>query len=696
MYMIARCMDIVIEFCELAWAGTVYGQGSKTELLNGYGIYAIIHIQMKQDTPPAERDFDKLYAPLHRAILAGNLSGIAQRDNRFEYNTGGTAGKFVLWPGSGLQKKNANQPKNAPKDPEKIGLPHWIVAAERLETSRKYLRTAAQIDVNWIEPLAKHLIQRVYLEPHWDPNTGYIHAYEKVSLFGIVIVPKRRINYGTIDPKTARDIFIQSALVEGDMDTNFDFFQHNQSVLHEAIKMQDKLRQPDMIKPASARYQFYQERIPDDVFDKRSMEKYAKNHSTQNWFMTFDDLCTKSADVSAFPDKLQTATGQAFDIEYRYAPGDADDGLTLLVPQENIRQLEPARIGWLVPGLIAQKITVLLKSLPKEIRRQIVPIPDTVKEMMSRIKFGEGDLEGQVCKEVTRLVGRIVVPTDFNAEQLPPELRMRVRVLDAEGTALGESKDFLSLRKELAPAEKDVAALRNPEKEFYAAHRREIKTHIQYLPGVEKLKLYAKMLPNFDFQEEVSLLIASRALGHVFSDDHTDAQKHKEAKTACEKNNQTVSGIIIAAQDVAKFIVPMLETYQQAKLAIERQRPHPAAIEAEEHLANLTPAGFLTATPWDYLKEYPRYFRAVPMRFEKLRSGGEAMDRQGEQELRKYWQKYLERRELHAMAGLEDSELEVFRWMLEEYRVSLFAQRLGTVLKVSPQRLDRQFEKVRR
>jgi len=468
---------------------------------------------MKPDSTKKDRDFDKLYAPLHRSILAGNLSGIAQRDNRFEYNVCG-GGKFVLWPGSGLQKKTIDKSRkcSGAELAGQTGLPHWIVATERLETTRKYLRTSAQIDVNWIEPLAKHLIQRVYLEPHWDGETGYVHAFEKVSLFGIVLVPKRRINYGPIDPKTSRDIFIQSALVEGNLATNLAFFVHNQSLLNEAVKMQDKARQPDMIKPESARYQFYQERLPDEVFDKRSLEKYAKEHPTQHWHMTFADLCTVAADVSAFPDKLQT-----FDIEYRYAPGDADDGLTLIVPQENIRQLEPAKVGWLVPGLMERKITALLKSLPKEIRRQIVPIPDTVKELLGKIRFGEGDLEGQVCKEVTRLVGRIVVPTDFNMEQLPTELRMNVRVLDTDGSVLGESRDFLSLRKELAPplvANVDACGneVQKPEREFYEAHKREIKTQIQYLPNVDKLKLYAKTLPNFDFNEEVGLLIAARAL----------------------------------------------------------------------------------------------------------------------------------------------------------------------------------------
>ena len=155
-------------------------------------------------------------------------------------------------------------------------------------------------------------------------------------------------------------------------------------------------------------------------------------------------------------------------------------------------------------------------------------------------------------------------------------------------------------------------------------------------------------------------------------------------------------GIVLAVQEVTKVVVPLLETYHQAKLSIERNKPHPAALEAEEHLARLTSPGFLTATEWSYLREYPRYFRAVPIRFEKLRSGGEAADRQGVAELGQYWQKYLERRELHELAGIVDHELDVFRWMLEEYRISLFAQRLGTSIKISPQRLDKQWEKVKR
>jgi ATP-dependent helicase HrpA len=664
-----------------------------------------IHLQLIQYVHNAkmkigqrQTEITKLYEPLHKSILAGNLSGIAQYSNRFEYTVAG-GGKFVLWPGSGTQKyqqqrqnnnnnnKNSNNKNNKKETEESTGLPHWIIAVERLETARRYLRTVAQINVDWIEPLAKHLINRVYLEPYWDCETGYVHAFEKVSLFGIVIIPKRRINYGTINPEAARDIFIQSALIEGEIDTNLEFFVHNQKILDEARKLQDKLRHPDIVKPESARCQFYQERIPDEVYDKRSLEKFAKQSSTEHWKMTLADLCTETIDVSAFPDQLES-----FGIEYRYAPGEQHDGLTLIVPKKELRKLESTQLGWLVPGLIEQKITALLKSLPKDIRRQIVPIPDTVKELATKIQFGQGDLEDQICKEVTRLIGRLVVPSDFKIEQIPLELRMNIRVLDEDGETIGESRDFHVLRKEFAVPLQEQEKTPQYEQLFYTAHKREIRTQIQWLPNADKLKIYAQALPQFDLYEDLGQLIAARAL--QLEELPISNQEEFEYRNVSAKQQ-----ISIAVQEITKLIVPLLESFHLARLAIEQNKTNRTEIawqDAKEHLKRLTEPDFLIRIPWRILCEFPRYFKAIPFRFEKLRNGGDVFDRQATSELQKYWEQYTERLELHKAAGITDPELTTFRWMLEEYRVSLFAQRLGTSIKISPQRLNKQFEKVRR
>ncbi|MDR0336751.1 MAG: ATP-dependent RNA helicase HrpA [Planctomycetaceae bacterium] len=660
-----------------------------------------IHLQLLQyvrDTKmkigQRQSDSAKFYEPLHKSILAGNLSGIAQRDNRFEYMIAG-GGKFVLWLGSGIQKhqsnrhqqrnNNNNNNNNKTETAKSTGLPHWIIAGERLETARKYLRTVAQINVDWIEPLAKHLINRVYLEPHWSRETGYVHAYEKVSLFGIVIVPKRRINYGTINPKEARDIFIQSALIEGDIDTTLEFFVHNQKILDEAQKLQDKLRHPDIIKPELVRYQFYQERIPDEVYDQRSLEKFVKQKlsSTEHWKMTLADICTKSADLLKFPDQLGS-----FDIEYCYAPGEQHDGLTLIVPKNELRQLEPSQLGWLVPGLIEQKIAALLKSLPKEIRRQIVPVTDTAKELATKIQFGQGDLENQICKEVTKIIGRLVVPSDFNREQIPLELRMNIRVLDNEGTTVGESRDFNVLRKELIIPLQDQEKPPQYEHLFYAANKREIRTQIQWLPNAEKLKIYAQALQKFDLYDDLGQLIAGRAL-RLEEQPITNWEEFERRSELAKRE------IIIVVQEITKLIVPLLESFHQARLSLEQNKSKHTEIicqDVEEHLKRLTEPGFLVQTPWRILCEFPRYFKAISFRFEKFRNGGELFDRQATLELQKYWKQYTERLELHQAAGIIDTELTTFRWMLEEYRVSLFAQRLGTSIKISPQRLNKQFD----
>jgi ATP-dependent helicase HrpA len=603
--------------------------------------------------------------------LAGNLSGIAQRDNKIEYTICNNAGKFVLWPGSGLRKSQPDKPNQ--KDSASSSLPHWILAAERVETTRRYLRTVAQIDERWIEPAAKHLIKRVYLEPHWNSETGYVHAFEKVSLLGIVIVPKRRINYGPIDPKTSRDIFIQSALVEGDLDTKLDFFLHNQQVIDEAKKMQDKVRHHDLLKPETFRYQFYQERIPDFVYDKRSLEKWLKDspNDAAGIRLKLSDVCADLADTSAFPDKLQS-----FAIEYKYAPGETQDGLTVVVPQKELPRLEAKKLGWLVPGLLEQKLTVLLKSLPKEIRRTVVPIPDTVKQLMKIIPFGDGDLEERVCKEITRIAGRIVVRSHFNVEQIPQELQMNVRVLNDSGETIGEGRNFAAIRKQFAPVvvHSNRIAIQTDAEAFHGKHQREIRLQVIHLPNIEKLRMYAQPLPDFKFDDDVGLFLASRAVQ---------------------------SNIPSAVQEVTKMLSAFLEAYHEARKTLEQYKKtalgafRDACVDVKENMQRLTHRGFLVTVPWNWLTEYPRYFKAVPLRFEKLCSGGETADRNGTAELQHYWQQYTERKELHEAACLDDTELETFRWMLEEYRVSLFAQRLGTAVKVSPQRLAKQFEKVR-
>ncbi len=710
------------------------------------------------------------YHAIHRSILTGFLSGISHKDERRnEYDVPG-GGKCVLWPGSGLSKLKVGSEKQEEKNEKKppptshsplptSHSPKWLVAAERLETTRKFLRTAARIEPDWIEPLAGHLIQRTYLEPHWNRETGYVHAYERVSLFGLVIAAKRRINFGPIDPKAAREIFLQYALVEGELETKCEFFEFNRMMLDEAKKLQDKLRKHDLLRGPLGRYEFYQSRIPETVYDRKTLEKWyfaAPKAVRESLCFSLSDLCNENVDpdvLKQFPDTLTTFDGTEIPIEYNFAPGESDDGLTVAVPIEGLRQLEPARLGWLVPGLLEQKIIALLRALPKEVRRNLVPIPETARALSQKLAFGEGNLEEQLALAVSRLLGRRIQPADFDRERLPDDLKMNIRVIAENGEVLARSRELEPLRKELGvQAAESVASVNDPRwnrdelgdwnfgelpesvelkrgtltikafpalfdqgktvslrlsdsldrasretrlglmRLFYLKSARELQTQVQWVPRIDQLKMYAQALPEFELKTAVAELIALRALE---SDEKPLPRTQSEFAARMKQGKERIG---IAVQEVTKLVGPLFESYQEARLAIEKNKTQKldyAWKDAKSVLAELTAPGFLQRTPWVWLKEYPRYFKAIAVRFEKLKSGGEPVDRGATAELARFGAMYRERLELHESSGIVDPELLLFRYMIEEYRVSLFAQKLGTALKVSAPRLEKQWEKVR-
>ena len=687
-----------------------------------------------------------LYDALHRAVLTGLLIGIAQKGEKGEY-AAALGGKFVLWPGSGLASKR----------------PGWIVAAERVETSRRFLRCCAKISPGWIEPLAAGLLDQSYHEPHWCRETGYVHAYEKVSLLGLVIVPKRRINYGPLQPLQAREIFIQRALVEEEFDSALDFFVHNKATLEQARSLQAKLRAHDLLRGESARYTFYQERIPDDVYDTKTLKKWLKslsNDEKKRLEFSLADLCVRPIDSKAlerFPDELPAARTE-IPLEYRFEPGEETDGLTAIVTSETLASADVRRAaGWLVPGLLEAKIAALLKSLPKEIRRSLVPIPDTAREIAEKLLFGEGDFYAALAKETSRLAGRLVTPGDFALDRLPRELLLNLRVVD-EGETIAESRNADELIEQLGvqtrqtleqlddplwtrdgietwdfgPFPESVTLSRQgrtltaypaicdgesvagkPEtvslrlfdslakaneatrlgltRLFYLAAKRDLRTQADWLPDADRLRAIAATLPEFPFKTVIGELIAARAL-----------QSETVPIPRCEEDYQRLvaagkSRIGSAATEITYWSKAFLNAYQSARLMIEKQRA-PLFTEARGDCRRLFERllfpGFYRTVPWERLREYPRYFQAVAVRYDGLAAGKSAADHSASIELAGYWDRFETLKTRLDESGLFDPELETFRWMLEEYTVSLFAQKLGTAQKVSPVRIEKQWEKI--
>lgn len=680
------------------------------------------------------------YDAIHRAILAGLLSNVAQAAENHEYRVAG-GGKFRIWPGSAAFSKR----------------PRWIVAAELVETTKRWLRVCARISPKWIEPAARHLVTRTHDHFYWDPAQGSAMAYEKVDLMSLTIVPKRRVRLGPIDPEEAREQLIWKGLVNGQLLTSADFFNHNHDQVKEAANLEAKLRRHDLLRGQSAQYDFYNSRLPADVIDARHLEKWrhmAEQRDPNVLFMQPADLLREDVDQSLteqFPDVLRV--GQTdLPLHYTFEPGTDHDGVTLEVPLEALNQLDSQRIGWAVPGLFEQKVTALIRALPKHLRVPLVPAPDTARKVLGMVAFGRGDVLAAVAGALSRLAGQPIRPSDFDLDRLPGDLVMNIRVVDAQGQPLLVGRDLADIRRRLgAEAAQQFAALDEPEwtrdgltrwdfdalpervelrrgaatlhafpmlldrgenvalrltdsaerarsesrrgvrRLFVLATQRSLREQVQWLPGLKRMRLYAGSIRQFDLDRDLSELIADRALG-----DQLAVPRDRAAfDRLLEEGRQRIG---LAVQDVTNLVERLLAAYHEARLAAETAHGlhvQYAQADMEHQIDALVAPGFLVNTPWSWLLQYPRYFKGVVYRIDRLRSGAQTRDAQGMEQLAGRWAQYAQRAGEHAELGICDPQLIAYRFLLEEFRVSLFAEPLGTALPVSAKRLDQQWAKVR-
>ena len=684
-----------------------------------------------------------LYGAIHRALLSGLLSNVALRSDPHEYTGAGNA-KFYLWPGSGVFGAK----------------PDWIVAAELVETTRNYARTVARINPGWIEPLAGHLVKRSYTEPHWSRPAGSAMVYERVSLFGLPIVPRRRVPLGPVDPAAARELFIRHGLIDGDLKTPLRFLKHNLDLIAELNDRATRLRRFDLFVQDQQQFQFYDQRLPPDIFDAHRVQRWLRTIERQEpraLHMERADLVSAELDgVSAgnFPDALQVGP-VSLPLEYRYEPGEQDDGITVTVPRAALKQLTSGRLGWLVPGLLEDKIVALIRSLPKAIRRNFVPAPDVAKRVLGELQFGQGSFLAAVAEALARVGGEPVAASDFQADKLPQHLHINVRVVDDGGQVLARGRDVDQLQRELGQdSETSVPA------EFYhpdwqrdgirswdfgdlpeqvsipsggvtlvafpmlvdrgsevwlrladtpqaavwqtrsglrrlccLADWHELRAQLAWLPRMDRIRLLAMPLcRGRELERQLAELIADRS----FLDEDPRPHNADEFQQLLARGRERIG---LGVQDVTRLVLPLLEGHQQVRLALEEARsPHwqLAVEDLRDQLAELTAgeAGFLIATPWRWLQQYPRYFRAMTLRLEKIAGSGWQRDGRIYDELEPFLDAYRGRAADHQRRGIFDPALAEFRWLLEEFRVSLFAQELGTAVPVSAKRLEKHWANV--
>jgi ATP-dependent helicase HrpA len=693
---------------------------------------------------PAGRQIDgEHYAAIHRALLAGLLANVGMKKEQFEYV--GTRGrKFHLFPGSGQFSRR----------------PPWVVAAEVTETTKLYARTVGRIEPEWVEQVGAHLLHREYAEPYYHRDSAHVLASEKVTLFGLVLVAQRRVHYGPIDPKTSREIFIRQGLVQGEYHSDAPWARNNRELVREVELMEAKLRRRDLLADADSRFAFFDPKIPADVYNGPLFEKWrrqAESADKRALFMRREDLVIPGPETpkTLFPDRVVVNEQVALDLQYKFEPGDEADGVTAVVPLAVLNQLPAQPFEWLVPGHLPELVTELIRGMPKDLRVQFVPVPESARAVTPMLRFGDGSLPEQLAWQLGKRAGSPVPPASLAVDRLPDWMRMHFVVVDEAGKSLEAGRDLEVIRRKLRvelketfeqlptsewhrdgitrwdfPDLPDVIEVRRPgltvrgypavvdagakgvslrvldsaasalvatkaglRKLFLMQIGDQAKSLQRNLPGVDRMCLqYATIGPCDDLKREIVNLAADRAL---FGDEDVLIRKRDDFIARAERAWQRLT---VAANEVCAAVGESLETYQSVARRLAQPVPPFAAAGAadvRQHLADLMPRGFVAATPWAWLKHYPRYLKAIDLRLKKLLAAGATRDAQSADQIRPIWKRYLDRRDLHAFQGVEDPTLQQYRWLVEELRVSLFAQELKTSVPVSVKRLEQVFAAVR-
>ncbi|MER2135318.1 MAG: ATP-dependent RNA helicase HrpA [Arthrobacter sp.] len=400
------------------------------------------------EVDPVGRDKD-----VHISLLSGLLSHIGLYDQRKREYAGARGTRFAVFPGSSLFKKS----------------PDWVMAAELVETSRLWARIAAKFDPLWVEEVAPHLIKRTYSEPHWSKRNGSVMAYEKVTLYGVPVIPRRSVNYGRIDPALSREMFIRHALVEGDWRTHHKFFHRNQALLAEVEELETRVRRRGLRVDDETLFEFYDERVGSEVVSERHFDKWWKHARHENpALLDFDPDALRTDDAAGLDENEFPKTFRYADFDlplsYEFTPGvpGANDGVTVEVPVLFLNQLDPEPFRWQIPGLRAELITALIKSLPKAVRKNFIPAPDVARAAAAALAAdfdpASDPLETSLELALRRLKGHIIPPGLWNWEAIPEHLRMRFSVVDSSGRVLDEGKDLAALQESLAPATRRAIA----------------------------------------------------------------------------------------------------------------------------------------------------------------------------------------------------------------------------------------------
>ena len=703
-----------------------------------------IHYQVRQATRELSLTINQDAAPeqaIHSAILTGLLSHIGVKDGDKSEYIGARNARFMIFPGSGLFKKP----------------PKWSMVAELTETSRLYGRTAARIQPEWIEPLAQHLIKKHYSDPRWSKKAGAVLASEKVTLYGITLIADREVQYGTIDPVVSRELFIRRALVEGDFETRHRFFAENRKLLAEVEALEAKSRRRDILVDDETLFLFYDAHIPADVVSARHFDSWWKVASKETpELLNFEREMLLQGDASHinehdYPNQW-TQGRLKFRLSYQFEPGEEADGVTVHIPLPLLNQVEPLGFDWLIPGMRHELLIALIKSLPKQWRKNFVPAPNYADALLASISPEQGPLLDAVERQLKRMSGLTVPRECWDWNAIPDHLKMTFRVIDDKRRKVAESKDLLLLKEQLReqvqqtlsqvadddieqegltlwsfrplpqqysqkrggfevkayPAlvdQKDSVAIQlfdSPaaqQSAMWAGQRRlvllNVPSPIKYLqeklPNKAKLGLY--FTPFGKVADLIDDCIACgcdqlmQQHGGLSWDSDTFQQQKElirgELNEAVVKIAAQVEQILTAAHGIRKQF--------KGKMTLELAFSH-SDIQAQ--LERLIHKGFVTETGAARLPDLLRYMKGIERRMEKIPVDANR-DRMYMLKVQHAEQAYQQLLGKLPRGQAIPEEVRNIRWMIEELRISYFAQVLGTPYAVSDKRVLQAIEAIK-
>ncbi|MFT3907307.1 MAG: ATP-dependent RNA helicase HrpA [Steroidobacteraceae bacterium] len=712
------CKENFLSYLRLSEWQDVHGQ--LLEVVKG-------ELGLQLNTQPGQ------YDAIHRALLAGLLSQVAQRKEQGEY-LGANGTRLNIHPGSGQFKAR----------------PAWIVSAEQVQTTKVYARNVARIDPLWVEQVGEHLVKRQHYEPHWERRAARAAIYERVTLFGLTLSAGRSVPYERVDAVAARQLFIRHALVQMEYDSRAPFLEHNLKLLEDTEYLQQKGRRVDLLVDEHLLYAFFDARLPEGISTGAAFERWRREAEARQpklLWLSESDISPGEAELDAerFPDHV-AAGPLVVQLRYRFEPGHEDDGVSALLPLHVLNQLPEEPFAWLVPGLFEELVTALVRALPKQLRVHFVPVPDAVAKVLPMLDYGRGSMYAQLADALSR-VGGVAVPRDaFRADVLPPHLRMNFLLLDDAEKVIARSRSLAALRAQHAGASQreyaqqsqltsgvrswefgDIPEQQESEKngrrqvgypalvdegetvglrafatlpEARASHvrgtarmirlamardlkplRKDLAVNVKGELAYRNLAPHPLLNPELVAARDLRDDLLDRVVMTVF----LDGREPLRSKPALDARITTQrAGMGLPAQEISRAVQMALERLTNLQPALKKATPGVAA-DIRAQLAWLMPAGFLLVTPWERLREFPRYLQAIEQRLEKA-ARDPGRDAQLAAQVAALEARYRER--VKAERGLLPPAEDEFRWLLEELRVSLFAQQLRTRVPVSAKRLE--------